>query len=59
MKPARISRTAQTPQTGSSTVARGSLRRDPCCSRVVLCTNLQREAREVLFECVSTFIFGH
>ena len=50
-KPARISGMAQTPQTGFLTVARGSLRRGPCCSRVVL-----HEAR-VIFECVRTFFF--
>ena len=45
MKCAKISRKAQTPQTGSSTAARGSLRRGLVCLRVILCTNLQREQR--------------
>ena len=56
-KPPRISRTAQTPQTGSSTVARGSLHRGPCCSRVVLCTNLQRKARWGAFRTCANFFF--
>ena len=42
-----------------STFARRSIRRRPCLSRVVLCTNLRRRQDEVFFECVRFFFFRH
>ena len=55
-KPVRITSMTQTPQTGTSTIARGSLRRCPCL-RVVLCTNLLRERGA--FRMWKHFFFWH
>ena len=48
---------AQTPQTGPSTVARGSLRRGPC-SHVVVCINLQLEAKGAFRLCENMFFWA-